>query len=113
GIVGVLALTPELPDRFAVVEERRHLDPFTAQTGLALERAVLSEETERARREVEKEQLRSSLLSSVSHDLRTPLAVITGAASTLLQSAPRVDEATAQDLTKTILEESERLNRLI
>jgi two-component system sensor histidine kinase KdpD len=45
--------------------------------------------------------------------LRTPLAVITGAASTLLQSAPHVDEATAQDLTKTILQESERLNRLI
>jgi len=52
-------------------------------------------------------------LSSVSHDLRTPLAVITGAASTLLQRAPPVDEATAQDLTKTILQESERLNRLI
>ena len=50
-----------------------------------MERAELAEETEKARREVEAEQLRSSLLSSVSHDLRTPLAVITGAASTLLE----------------------------
>jgi two-component system sensor histidine kinase KdpD len=129
GIVGVLALTPEQPDRFGLVEERRHLDAFTAQTALALERAALSEETEGARREVEKEQLRSSLLSSVSHDLRTPLAVITGAASTLLQTslegdvsrqstpalehAVTLDEAARQDLTRTILEEAERLERLI
>jgi two-component system sensor histidine kinase KdpD len=57
--------------------------------------------------------LRSSLLSSVSHDLRTPLAVITGSTSTLLQSDAPLDAATRQDLLKTILEEAERLNRLI
>jgi two-component system sensor histidine kinase KdpD len=113
GIVGVLGLTPTPRDRFDTIEQRRQLDGFAAQMALAMERALLAEQTESARREVEAEQLRNSLLSSVSHDLRTPLAVITGAASTLLQSAPRVDEATAQDLTKTILEESERLNRLI
>jgi two-component system, OmpR family, sensor histidine kinase KdpD len=128
GMAGVLALTPQRPDRFGPVEERRHLDAFIAQTALALERAALSEETERARREVEQEQLRSSLLSSVSHDLRTPLAVITGAASTLLQGTPlddappekaalgqavALDRAARQDLTRTILEEAERLNRLI
>jgi two-component system sensor histidine kinase KdpD len=79
----------------------------------ALERAELAEETARARREVEAEQLRSSLLSSVSHDLRTPLAVITGAASTILEKAPPVDDATRRELVQTILEESERLNRLI
>jgi two-component system, OmpR family, sensor histidine kinase KdpD len=78
-----------------------------------MERAWLSEQTENARREVEAEQLRSTLLSSVSHDLRTPLAVITGAASTLLESAARVDEPTRQDLTQNILDEAERLNRLI
>jgi two-component system, OmpR family, sensor histidine kinase KdpD len=113
GVVGVLGLTPTARDRFDSIEQRRQVDAFAAQLALAMERAVLAEQTEAARREIEAEQLRNSLLSSVSHDLRTPLAVITGAASTLLQSAPRVDEATAQDLTKTILEESERLNRLI
>jgi two-component system, OmpR family, sensor histidine kinase KdpD len=113
GIVGVLGLTPSPRDRFDSIDQRRQVDAFAAQMALAMERAVLAEQTEAARREVEAEQLRNSLLSSVSHDLRTPLAVITGAASTLLQSTPRVDEATAQDLVKTILEESERLNRLI
>ena len=113
GIVGVLGLTPSARDRFDSIDQRRQVDAFAGQVALAMERAMLAEQTEAARREVEAEQLRNSLLSSVSHDLRTPLAVITGAASTLLQSTPRVDEATAQDLTKTILEESERLNRLI
>jgi two-component system sensor histidine kinase KdpD len=113
GSVGVLGLSPSSGDRFDSIEQRRQVDAFAAQLALAMERSLLAEQSEQARREVEAEQLRNSLLSSVSHDLRTPLAVITGAASTLLQSAPRVDEATAQDLTKTILEESERLNRLI
>jgi two-component system, OmpR family, sensor histidine kinase KdpD len=113
GRVGVLSLLPTSADRFDSIEQRRQVDAFAGQLALAMERAVLAEQAERARREVEAEQLRNSLLSSVSHDLRTPLAVITGAASTLLQSTPRLEEATAQDLIKTILEESERLNRLI
>jgi two-component system, OmpR family, sensor histidine kinase KdpD len=78
-----------------------------------MERAGLAEETAKVRREMEAEQLRSSLLSSVSHDLRTPLAVITGATSTLLQGAQPLDAATQQELLKTVLEEAERLNRLI
>ena len=79
----------------------------------ALERADLAEETQRARREMEAEQLRSSLLRSVSHDLRTPLAVITGSASAFLESTTPADEATRRELVQTILGESERLNRLI
>jgi len=76
-------------------------------------RAKLAEEAETTRREIEAEQLRSSLLSSVSHDLRTPLAVITGATGTVLQGGASMDEAMRQDLLKTVLEEAERLNRLI
>jgi two-component system sensor histidine kinase KdpD len=113
GVVGVLALHPARRDRFDSIEQRRQVDAFTAQIGLALERADLAEQTQRARREVEAEQLRSSLLSSVSHDLRTPLAVITGSASTLLETSPSLDEATRRELVQTILEESERLNRQI
>jgi two-component system sensor histidine kinase KdpD len=113
GVVGVLGLTPDQPQRFDQIEQRRRVDAFAAQMALALERAKLAEETDKARRDFEAEQLRSSLLSSVSHDLRTPLAVITGSASTLLQSAPSMPEATRQDLLKTVLEEAERLNRLI
>jgi two-component system, OmpR family, sensor histidine kinase KdpD len=113
GIVGVLGISPEQPDRFESVEQRRQVDAFAQQMALAMERAELAEETERARGEVEREQLRSSLLSSVSHDLRTPLAVITGTASTLIDGGGAIDEATRLELMKTILDESERLNRLI
>jgi two-component system sensor histidine kinase KdpD len=111
GVVGVLSLRPAQRDKFDDLEQRRQLDAFGAQIAIYLERIKLADETERARREFETEQLRSSLLSSVSHDLRTPLAVITGAASTLVQG--RVDQVTRTDLTQTILEEAERLNRLI
>jgi two-component system sensor histidine kinase KdpD len=61
---------------------------------------------------VERERLRSTLLSSVSHDLRTPLAAITGAASGLLQ-APAPAAAERRELAETIYEEAERLNRLV
>ncbi|MFZ5889923.1 MAG: ATP-binding protein [Myxococcota bacterium] len=113
GIVGVLGLTPATPDKFDAIEQRRQVDAFAAQMALALERAQLAEETEAARREVEAEQLRSALLSSVSHDLRTPLAVITGAADTLLSEHGPVEAGTRKDLTRTILDEAQRLNRLI
>lgn len=113
GTVGVLGLAPQDRDRFQALEQRRQLDAFAAQMALAMERALLAEQTEKARLEIEAEQLRSSLLSSVSHDLRTPLAVITGATSTLLQGAADVNDATRDDLLRTVLEEAERLNRLI
>jgi two-component system, OmpR family, sensor histidine kinase KdpD len=113
GAVGVLGLTPDEPNRFDQLEQRRRVDAFAAQTALAIERARLAEETSKARREIEAEQLRSTLLSSVSHDLRTPLAVITGSTSTLLQAGPNVSEATRHELLGTVLEEAEHLNRLI
>jgi two-component system sensor histidine kinase KdpD len=113
GSVGVLGLTPRDSGRFASVEQRRQVDAFASQIAMALERAELAEETERARHEIETEQLRSSLLSSVSHDLRTPLAVITGAAGTLLEKPEALPAATQRELIHTILEESERLSRLI
>ena len=113
GIVGVLGLTPADKERFTSVEQRRQVDAFASQIAMALERAELANETERARREIEAEQLKNSLLSSVSHDLRTPLAVITGAAGTLLENPEAVTEPTRRELIQTILDESERLNRLI
>src|SRR6185295_103244 len=93
GTVGVLGLQPTDP--------------------MALERARLTEEAEQAQVRAETERLRNSLLSSVSHDLRTPLASITGAASTLLDSGARLDEATRRDLLEALHEEADRLNRLV
>jgi two-component system sensor histidine kinase KdpD len=113
GIVGVLGLKPAVPQSLSQQAQRRQLEAFVSQMALALERAKLAHEAESARREIEVEQLRNSLLSSVSHDLRTPLAVITGATSTLLQGGLAIDASTRQDLLSTVLEEAERLNSLI
>jgi two-component system sensor histidine kinase KdpD len=83
------------------------------QGRLALERAYLAEEAERVRLQVETEQLRSSVLSSVSHDLRTPLASITGAASGLLDDDGSLAPQARRELAQLAYEEAERLNRLV
>jgi two-component system, OmpR family, sensor histidine kinase KdpD len=77
----------------------------------ASERARLADEAHAANLSVEAERLRSSLLSSVSHDLRTPLAVITGTATTLTDE--RLEPAVRRDLVDTIVSEAERLERLV
>ena len=94
-------------------EQLHQLETFASQTALAIERARLAEEAQQAQVRVETERLRNSLLSSVSHDLRTPLAAITGAASTLLDNEPRLDAATRRDLLESLHEEADRLNRLV
>ncbi len=89
------------------------LETFSAQVGSALERVQLAETARRAEVEVETERLRSSLLSSVSHDLRTPLGVITGATGTLLQHEQYLAPEARRDLLQSAHEEAERLNRLV
>jgi two-component system sensor histidine kinase KdpD len=115
GRVGVLGIAPSDGRRFVDPEQRALLDVFASQVATALERARLGDEAQSAQLQVEAERLRSSLLSSVSHDLRTPLSIITGAASALLQSPGDLAEASARrrDLTEQIYEEAERLNRLV
>lgn len=87
------------------------LRALSSQTALALERCRLAEDATRIRAEIELERARSALLSSVSHDLRTPLAAIAGAASGL--KAGGLSDADRTDLALTISEEAERLDRLI
>jgi two-component system sensor histidine kinase KdpD len=98
---------------FEAPEQLHLLETFASQTALAIERAILAEEAQAAQVRVEAERLRSSLLSSVSHDLRTPLTSITGAASTLLESDGGLTAASRRDLLETISEEAHRLNRLV
>ncbi|HEX7600845.1 MAG TPA: sensor histidine kinase KdpD, partial [Polyangiaceae bacterium] len=112
-VLGVLGIYPELAERFEDAEQRRLADAFATQMAMAIERARLSEETEQARVQVEAELLRSTLLSSVSHDLRTPLAVMKGAASTLVEDDPQLTPEVRKDLSVTLLEETERLERLV
>ena len=113
GPVGVLGLRPQNPRSLQTPEQLHQLETFASQTALAIERARLAEEAEQAQVRAETERLRSSLLSSVSHDLRTPLASITGAASTLIEGETRLDPATRRDLLEALHEEANRLNRLV
>jgi len=110
--LGVLAL--HIGDESEVFEpDQRHMvETFATLTAAALERTRLTAEAEAARVRAETEQTRSTLLSCVSHDLRTPLATIAGAASTLLDSH-RLADADRQDLLQSICDESARLNQLV
>ena len=91
---------------------RSLVEALVAQAALGLERVILSARNESSRIEVEAERLRTSLLSSLSHDLRTPLASIEGAASSLLDGSTRPAEM-RDELAHTIVDESRRMNRLV
>jgi two-component system sensor histidine kinase KdpD len=110
GGLGVMGMVAD-PLRVPSDQERHHLDAFLAQIGSALDRVRLARQAQGAQLRVEAEQLRNSLLSSVSHDLRTPLAVITGTATTLTHD--KLDAEARRDLAETIVQEAERLNRLV
>ncbi|ETX30390.1 sensor histidine kinase [Roseivivax isoporae] len=94
-------------------EDRRLLEAFASQLALAFERTDLNDALEAARLSSETERLRAALLSSVSHDLRTPLVTIIGAASTLTDDAVGYTPGTRRELAETIREEGERLDRYI
>ncbi|MGB4782004.1 ATP-binding protein, partial [Candidatus Methylomirabilis sp.] len=113
GTLGVLGLQPTAPRALDAHEQLHQLETFANQTALALERTQLAEAAQEAQIRAETERLRSSLLSSVSHDLRTPLATITGAASSLLEGDKILDDQTQKDLLESLFEEAERLNRLV
>jgi two-component system sensor histidine kinase KdpD len=93
-------------------EARGFLDAFARQAALALERARLAEEARAAVLRARTEEMRSALLSAVSHDLRTPLAAITGAATSLREARQGTASPDA-DLVDTICEEADRLERLV
>jgi two-component system sensor histidine kinase KdpD len=113
GAVGVLGVRPALPRRLLAPEQLHLLETFANQTALGVERATLAGEAQQAQVQVATERLRNSLLSAVSHDLRTPLTAIAGAASGLLQENASLDTAARQELCQTIAEEAYRLNRLV
>ncbi|HTO90549.1 MAG TPA: sensor histidine kinase KdpD [Candidatus Sulfotelmatobacter sp.] len=111
--VGILAVRPADPQRLRDPERIQLLRTFANQIALALERARLVEQAERAEIEVEAERTRNALLSSVSHDLRTPLAAILGAATSLRDDAGRLPAETRHELADTIADEATHLNRLV
>jgi two-component system sensor histidine kinase KdpD len=112
-VLGVVAVTPDAPDRMLSAGERGTIEALTAQAAATFERRILAQSQEQARIEVESERLRTALLSSLSHDLRTPLASIEGAASSLLQGPEALTPDVQREMAETIVEESRRMTRLI
>ncbi|MET0660900.1 MAG: sensor histidine kinase KdpD, partial [Steroidobacteraceae bacterium] len=100
--LGVLAVLPANRRRVKLPEQRHLLDTFAGQLGLAMERARLAEQAEQSRVAIETESLRNTLLASISHDLRTPLAVIAGAGSTLADHSSGLTEEQRAQLARSI-----------
>jgi len=119
-IVGVLGVRPRDSDRFANTDERRMLETCAGLIALSLERDqsisdahVAQLEVQRAQLQVQSEQLRNSLLNSISHYLRTPLSTLAVTASTLLDESTDTDEPTRREGLQTVVDESRRLGRQV
>jgi len=112
-VLGVLAALPSESARLDSPELLRFLEIFASQTAIAIERIQAALAARDAQLRADTEEMRSSLLSAVSHDLRTPLAAITGAASSLRSQRHQLSEETQQELLESIEEEAERLSRLV
>ncbi len=113
GPVGLLGVS--FADRNATLtpDQWRLLEALAGQVAIAVERTNLASDIEEARVLTETEQLRSALLSAISHDLRTPLASIIGSATSLANDAGKLSPESRDQLVQTILEEGERLNRFV
>ena len=112
-IVGVMAMMPKSGGEGLLADQQHLLDLFANQTALAIERTLSQNAADDARMQMETEEMRSSLLSAVSHDLRTPLASITGAASTLRSQWEKLEPSVREELLESISEEALRLSRLV
>lgn len=111
--VGAIGLRFPPEETLLTAEQRRLAEAIVQQTAQAAERVRLVADLERARVEGETEQLRAALLSSISHDLRSPLAAVIGAATALSDLGERMPDSDRRDLLDSIRSESERLDRYI
>lgn len=113
GARGVLAVEPMQRRRLLLPEQRHLLETFAAQIALALERASLQDAAERSSVSAESDRLRNTLLASISHDLRTPLSVITGASSALNDRTMKFDEDARRVLTTQIEAKSREMATIV
>ncbi len=112
--VGVIGLDSDRRDGpLLTPEQQRLLDALADQAALAIERVQLVADVDRAKLAAEADRLRSALLTSISHDLKTPLAAILGASGTLRDYFDSMSAEDRTDLLSTVVDESERLNRFI
>ena len=113
GAIGVIGIDSDKTGPWLTPDQRRLLDALADQGALAIERVQLVENMDRVQRTAETERLRTALLTSISHDLKTPLASVLGSASTLRELNEKLTDSEQAELLSTIIEESERLNRFI
>ena len=113
GTIGLLGLSPARDSRTTAREYDATLETMIRHASIALERTRLGTENAAAREEAERERLRSALLSSLSHDLRTPLASILGAVTSLRELGDKMSEDTRADLLVAIEEETARLSLFV
>jgi two-component system, OmpR family, sensor histidine kinase KdpD len=111
--LGVLAVLANSPRRVLLPEQRHLLETFAGQIGLGIERARLAERAETARVTAEGESVRNTLLASISHDLRTPLAVISGASSTLSERGEALEPGARRRLARSIETKAREMAELI
>lgn len=113
GVTGIIGLDGRDDGPLLTPDRQRLLDALLDQAALAIERIQLAADIDRTRIRAETERLRAALLTSISHDLKTPLASILGAASSLRLYRDQLEPAARDDLARTIQEEAERLNHFI
>ncbi|MDD5268239.1 MAG: sensor histidine kinase KdpD [Methylococcales bacterium] len=112
-MLGVLVLLPVNLRRVYLPEQRKLLETFLGQIAQALIRVKLTEQTKKVQVEMEAERLRNMLLSSISHDLRTPLTTIVGSASTLMEENSALNSGDKLELSRSIYDEAQRMSSLI
>jgi two-component system sensor histidine kinase KdpD len=113
GAIGVIGIDDDRTGPLLTPDQRRLLDALVDQGALAIERVLLVEDMDRVKRTVESDRLRGALLTSISHDLKTPLASVLGSASMMRDLGSSLTDAQKHDLLATVIDESERLNRFI
>ena len=113
GPMGVLGVQMAEGGEVPTSDQMRLLETLADQAAVAIERTTLVTDIEAAKVATERERLRAALLSSLSHDLRTPLVSILGASSSLLSYGDALNQANRKDLAQTIQDEAERLNRFV
>ncbi|MBL8271890.1 DUF4118 domain-containing protein [Steroidobacter sp.] len=111
--LGVLAILPSNHRRMLIPDQYRFLEAFAEQLSLAVERAGLSAAAEAGRVAAETESLRNTLLASISHDLRTPLAAIAGAGSALAERGPELDDEMRTSLARSIAAKAVEMSEIV
>ncbi|KQQ34307.1 histidine kinase [Rhizobium sp. Leaf306] len=113
GAIGVVGLDNDRQGPLLTPDQQRLFDALADQAALAIERIQLVADVDKAKLAAETDKLRTALLTSLSHDLKTPLSAVLGSASTLKDFGANLTDHSRDELLTTVIEESERLNRFI